>query len=166
MYPFGTQALEAPGRLEPARSNSDWGKGPPTPDVDRFLRGPQLRRFELGQAVQIFVEMLRGFRELHFVGPCVTVFGSARFTEDQPYYRLAREVGMELAHTDFNGQLVLEVESAPESFQVWIDGQELGTDKKEARKRESAPINSSCLPRLRQAGSGGGSKTRTSWPYM
>ena len=43
-------------------------------------------------------EYLRAFRALHFVGPCVTVFGSARFTEDHPYYQLAREVGRLLSH--------------------------------------------------------------------
>jgi uncharacterized protein (TIGR00730 family) len=47
------------------------------------------------------VEFVRGFRTLHFVGPCVTVFGSARFSEDHPYYQLAREVGQELARAGF-----------------------------------------------------------------
>ena len=42
-------------------------------------------------------EFLKGFRHFHFVGPCVTVFGSARFTEDHPYYGLAREIGRRLA---------------------------------------------------------------------
>ena len=44
----------------------------------RFLRGPQSRETELRRAIGIFVEFLRGFRKYHFVGPCVTVFGSAR----------------------------------------------------------------------------------------
>jgi uncharacterized protein (TIGR00730 family) len=44
---------------------------------------------------------MRGFRALHFVGPCVTVFGSARFKEDHRYYGLAREVGRELARAGF-----------------------------------------------------------------
>ncbi|HEY7540792.1 MAG TPA: TIGR00730 family Rossman fold protein [Methylomirabilota bacterium] len=47
------------------------------------------------------VEFVRGFRALHFVGPCVTVFGSARFKEDHPYYALGREVGRELASAGF-----------------------------------------------------------------
>jgi uncharacterized protein (TIGR00730 family) len=47
------------------------------------------------------VEFVRGFRALHFVGPCVTVFGSARFKEDHRYYGLAREVGRELARAGF-----------------------------------------------------------------
>src|SRR5262249_9523341 len=38
---------------------------------------------------------------LHFVGPCVTVFGSARFKEDHPYYELARTVGQRLAKLGF-----------------------------------------------------------------
>jgi uncharacterized protein (TIGR00730 family) len=51
--------------------------------------------------VRILVEFVRGFRALHFVGPCVTVFGSARFREDHPYYGLGREVGRELARAGF-----------------------------------------------------------------
>jgi uncharacterized protein (TIGR00730 family) len=82
----------------------------PTPGVDpttiapaelRFLRGPQARRHELRQAVNVFAECLRGFRVLHFVGPCVTVFGSARFGEGHPHYALTREVGRRLAEVGF-----------------------------------------------------------------
>jgi uncharacterized protein (TIGR00730 family) len=87
--------------LEPAKSQTQWGKGPAAPEVTLFLQGPQQRGFELTRAVRIFCEIMRGFRALHFVGPCVTVFGSARFTEEQPYYRLAREVGSRLARAGF-----------------------------------------------------------------
>jgi uncharacterized protein (TIGR00730 family) len=62
-----------------------------------FLEGPQPRKWELRMLIRIMREFLRGFRVLHFVGPCVTVFGSARFKEDHPYYRLARTVGAKLA---------------------------------------------------------------------
>jgi hypothetical protein len=78
-----------------------WGKGPPHPDVQRFLEGPQPRRFELWRALRIFAEFIHGFRALHFVGPCVTVFGSARFAADHPYYALARAVGARLAEAGF-----------------------------------------------------------------
>src|SRR3954447_10656899 len=44
---------------------------------------------------------MRGFRLLHFVGPCATVFGSARFTEDHRYYKMARELGGRLARAGF-----------------------------------------------------------------
>src|SRR5574341_1314045 len=78
-----------------------WGVTPGSPEVVTFLEGPQRRMAELARAIRIFFEFLRGFRALHFVGPCVTVFGSARFEEGHPYYRLAREVGTELATAGF-----------------------------------------------------------------
>jgi uncharacterized protein (TIGR00730 family) len=78
-----------------------WGTGVSAPEVARFLLGPQRRLSELVRAVRIFLELMRGFRALHFVGPCVTVFGSARFAENHPYYRLARETGAELAKVGF-----------------------------------------------------------------
>ena len=53
------------------------------------------------RACRIFCELMRGFRSLHFVGPCVTVFGSARFQEGHPYYALAREVGARLSRAGF-----------------------------------------------------------------
>ena len=79
----------------------DWGSTPGAPEVVRFLEGPQKRRAELGRAIGIFFEFMRGFRALHFVGPCVTVFGSARFTPKHPYYVLARSLGAELAKAGF-----------------------------------------------------------------
>ena len=69
--------------------------------VSRFLQGPQRRVFELGTALRIFRELIHGFRSLHFVGPCVTVFGSARFDEKHKYYDMARKVGRLLAQSGF-----------------------------------------------------------------
>lgn len=66
-----------------------------------FLSGPQPRLKELFRAIRIFLEILRGFRTLHFVGPCVTVFGSARFREGHPNYELGREIGRQLAQSGF-----------------------------------------------------------------
>jgi uncharacterized protein (TIGR00730 family) len=84
-----------------ATSSTDWGTGAGPEEVIKFLQGPQPRSFELSMAIQIFAELIRGFRALHFVGPCATVFGSARFTEDHRYYQLAREVGAKLARAGF-----------------------------------------------------------------
>jgi hypothetical protein len=78
-----------------------WGAGPCAPEEARFLQGPQVRGFELARACRIFCELMRGFRSLHFVGPCVTVFGSARFQEGHAYYGLAREVGARLSRAGF-----------------------------------------------------------------
>jgi hypothetical protein len=71
------------------------------PEAVRFLAGPQQRLFELLRAIRIFRELIKGFRALHFVGPCVTVFGSARFPQEHRYYAMAREVGAELARAGF-----------------------------------------------------------------
>jgi uncharacterized protein (TIGR00730 family) len=90
--------LGEPTRTQPGPDT--WGHGA-SPEVRRFLQGPQPRRKELARAVRIFIEFIRGFRALHFVGPCVTVFGSARFKEDHPYYALGREVGRALARAGF-----------------------------------------------------------------
>ncbi|HET9275087.1 MAG TPA: TIGR00730 family Rossman fold protein [Gemmatimonadales bacterium] len=62
-----------------------------------FLEGPRSRLSELARVIRIALEFIRGFRKLHFVGPCVTVFGSARFGEGHPHYALARNVGAALA---------------------------------------------------------------------
>jgi len=66
-------------------------------DERRFLVGRRSRRAELASALRIFAEYVRGLRALHFVGPCVTVFGSARFAEGHPYYEIARALGRALA---------------------------------------------------------------------
>jgi len=80
---------------------SEWDRPSTAPEVVRFLRGPQPRGTELVRAIRIFAEFIRGFRAFHFVGPCVTVFGSARFGESHPYYALAREIGQRLAKAGF-----------------------------------------------------------------
>jgi uncharacterized protein (TIGR00730 family) len=74
-----------------------WPASTPDATEQRLLQGPADRRHELRQALRIFAECIRGFRALHFVGPCVTVFGSARFHPSHPYYALGQEIGAELA---------------------------------------------------------------------
>jgi len=66
-----------------------------------LLQGPHSRTRELLLLVRAVGDFLSGFRVLHFVGPCVTVFGSARFGPDHPYYALGREVGGRLARIGF-----------------------------------------------------------------
>ena len=66
-----------------------------------FLSGPRSRWKELLSVLDIMREFIRGFQTLHFVGPCVTVFGSARFKQDHPYYALTEQVGAGLARLGF-----------------------------------------------------------------
>src|SRR3712207_631020 len=66
-----------------------------------YLEGPKSRGYELSFAWKVFRQFLMGFRGLHFVGPCITVFGSARFKEDHKYYECAREFGKRIAQIGF-----------------------------------------------------------------
>ncbi|HSR61311.1 MAG TPA: hypothetical protein VLL47_11185, partial [Robiginitalea sp.] len=63
----------------------------------KYLEGPSNRLKELWFTLKVAYHFIRGFRKLHFIGPCVTVFGSARFLPDNPYYKQAEEVGKTLA---------------------------------------------------------------------
>jgi uncharacterized protein (TIGR00730 family) len=67
----------------------------------RFLEGPRSRWSEFKMAVEVFFEFIKGFRSLHFIGPAVTVFGSARFKEDNEHYIKARELSGEIAKLGF-----------------------------------------------------------------
>jgi uncharacterized protein (TIGR00730 family) len=67
----------------------------------RFLAGRRSGAEEFESAERVFHEMLRGFEELDFSQPCVTVFGSARFGEDHRYYSMGREVGRRLAEAGY-----------------------------------------------------------------
>jgi hypothetical protein len=67
----------------------------------KFLAGKRDRGADLESAVRVFLEFLRGYESLDFEGPCVTVFGSARFPEDHRYYQLARSLGKGLAEAGF-----------------------------------------------------------------
>ena len=67
----------------------------------QLLEGPRSRTAEFFRVMRIVREFIRGFRALHWVGPCVTVFGSARFGEDHRYYQLARAIGAGIARQGF-----------------------------------------------------------------
>ncbi|MDJ1466225.1 LOG family protein [Xanthocytophaga flava] len=75
----------------------------PTPVKEEkiFLEGPRSRWEELVFSFKVLLEFIRGFRVLHFVGPCVAVFGSARVAEGSPYYALARRMGAEVSKLGF-----------------------------------------------------------------
>jgi uncharacterized protein (TIGR00730 family) len=93
--PVEREVVAATG--EPPR----WGKGTESAEEGVFLRGPQPRSSEVRRLLRIFAEFVRGFRALHFAGPCVTVFGSARFPDGHPYYELGREMGRRLGRAGF-----------------------------------------------------------------
>lgn len=67
----------------------------------KFLEGPRSRWLELKYTFSLMSQFIKGFRALHFIGPCVTVFGSARFDEHHQYYILAREIAKEISILGF-----------------------------------------------------------------
>ncbi len=66
-----------------------------------LLCGPNSRLRDFKLLLSTIADFMRGFRALHFVGPCITVFGSARIKEDHPHYQLARRMGAEIARLGF-----------------------------------------------------------------
>lgn len=66
-----------------------------------FLEGPQSRLEDFKFTFDTLLQMIKGFRALHFAGPCITIFGSARFKEDHEYYQLTRKISSEFAKLGF-----------------------------------------------------------------
>jgi len=66
-----------------------------------YLEGPKSRTSELAFTFKVLFQFIKGFRKLHFVGPCVTVFGSARFTSEHRYYKMAEVMGAAIVKTGF-----------------------------------------------------------------
>ncbi|MFT3680330.1 MAG: TIGR00730 family Rossman fold protein [Ferruginibacter sp.] len=67
----------------------------------KFLEGPQSRWKDFKFSVQVLIEFIKGFRALHFAGPCVTIFGSARFKDGHPYYEKTEEIAAKIAQLGF-----------------------------------------------------------------
>jgi len=78
-----------PGTNDPARA-------------DRLLlEGPHSRVKEFLTLFRAMRDFLKGFRALHFVGPCITMFGSARFGESHASYPIARELAGRISAIGF-----------------------------------------------------------------
>ena len=67
----------------------------------KFFDGPQSRIKDLWYVLKITFQFIKGFRTLHFVGPCISVFGSARFNEDHEYYKKAQSLSGKIAQLGF-----------------------------------------------------------------
>lgn len=81
-----------------ARNN---GKFQLEKEETKFLSGPRSRFKELMFTFRVQWSFIRGFRKMHFLGPCVTVFGSARFKPEHPFYKKAEEIGAALSGLGF-----------------------------------------------------------------
>ncbi|MCL4686495.1 TIGR00730 family Rossman fold protein [Myxococcota bacterium] len=83
---------------EPTNPSS---RSPVVHSEEALLRGADDLLVDFDRAFHVFQEFVRGCRELYDIGPAVTVFGSARFTEDHRYYALARATGQRLAEAGY-----------------------------------------------------------------
>ncbi|WP_372757155.1 TIGR00730 family Rossman fold protein [Mariniflexile sp.] len=70
-------------------------------DESLFARGPLSRFKELLFSFKVQLSFIKAFRKMHFIGPCVTVFGSARFKKNSPHYKNAEKIGAALAKLGF-----------------------------------------------------------------
>lgn len=66
-----------------------------------FFQGPRSRLSELWFIVKVAVSFIKAFRKMHFIGPCVTVFGSARFDPSSGHYQKAVAAGTAIARMGF-----------------------------------------------------------------
>src|SRR5437762_710554 len=82
--------------LDPSNSAASSGRADQI-----FLEGARSRFAEFFTLLRVMRDFLRGFRTLHFVGPCVTVFGSARIKLSDPHYELTRKMGAAIARLGF-----------------------------------------------------------------
>jgi uncharacterized protein (TIGR00730 family) len=73
----------------------------PSQEEKYFLEGPRSRWQEFKFTIEVLLEFIKGFRAFHFLGPCVTVFGSARTPDQNLYYDMAYKVGKKLSETGF-----------------------------------------------------------------
>lgn len=68
--------------------------------IERPINSAALSR-ESWRVFQIMAEFVEGFEQMANISPAITIFGSARFSEENPYYKLAEEIGRELSEAGF-----------------------------------------------------------------
>ena len=77
--PTGPAVPNPKGQIDKRGPASDTSKPAEAGASDRvLLEGPHSRTREVQLLLRALRDFVRGFRALHFIGPCVTIFGSAR----------------------------------------------------------------------------------------
>ena len=67
----------------------------------KFLQGPRSRFKEFVFLLKVQINFIKAFQKMHFIGPCITVFGSARFSPDSKHYQNAEKIGAALSNLGF-----------------------------------------------------------------
>jgi len=87
--------------MNSTNNNNSKKRLPVLTEENKFLTGPQSRLKEFLFTLKVSWNFIRAFRKMHFLDPCVTVFGSARLDAMSPYYKKAEEIGAALAKMGF-----------------------------------------------------------------
>ena len=66
-----------------------------------FVKGPLSRLKNLSFVIQVAYHFIRSFQKMHFIGPCVTVFGSARFGPETDHYQSTERIAAGIAKLGF-----------------------------------------------------------------
>ncbi|HYC28450.1 MAG TPA: TIGR00730 family Rossman fold protein [Chitinophagaceae bacterium] len=69
--------------------------------ISKQRRWAESKAHSSWQIFKIMAEFVEGFEALAKLGPCISVFGSARTAPGQPYYELAVEISKRLAEEGF-----------------------------------------------------------------
>jgi uncharacterized protein (TIGR00730 family) len=94
------QQTKPEGNQASKRRNYGWAH-PLTKEEQSFFWGHRKLPKEIWRAFRVFLEAIKGFMLFHYVTNCVTIFGSARFSEDHEYYKAAQRIGELLAENHF-----------------------------------------------------------------
>ncbi len=62
---------------------------------------PEIRVTDSWATFKIMAEFVEGFEKMSRIGPCVSIFGSARTKPDNPYFILAEEIALKLVNAGF-----------------------------------------------------------------
>lgn len=62
---------------------------------------PVIKTTDSWATFKIMAEFVEGFEKMSRIGPCVSIFGSARTKNDHKYYLLAEEIAKKLVHAGF-----------------------------------------------------------------
>ena len=80
------QALEEEHRIRKAFKDKDWS---------------EIKGANSWMIFKVMSEFVEGFEKLAKIGPCVTIFGSARTKPNNPFYKMAEEIAYKLVQNGY-----------------------------------------------------------------
>ncbi len=61
----------------------------------------EIKTFDSWTVFKIVAEFVEGFEKMSRIGPCVSIFGSARTTPDNKYFKLAEDIAFKLTQSGY-----------------------------------------------------------------